>query len=263
MEMSVLPVPGPIFGLTATGEMSEAPGSTRYDAVPLSSEQQTRFVSENQRRVFLLIYRIVGNVDDAQDLTQESFIKALQRQDQLKDLDKAAHWLSRIASNTAIDFLRRSGRMNFSGMDDLPEPVTRSREESPEQQVLRTEHREYLETGLALLTGRERTALLLRDVEGLPAEEVAAMLNCSKATSPIAHRQRSRKAPAISRSRTAWGACMKRRHVSETDLALYVSGDLAWWRRFTVRLHVDRCEPCRRLMEIYEADRAGLRGFAA
>ncbi len=65
------------------------------------------------RRVFLLIYRIVGNVADAQDLTQEAFIKALQRQDQLKDLEKAAHWLSRIASNTAIDFLRRVGAREF------------------------------------------------------------------------------------------------------------------------------------------------------
>jgi RNA polymerase sigma-70 factor (ECF subfamily) len=163
-------------------EMSEAPGSTRYDAAPLSSEHQTRFVSENMRRVFLLIYRIVGNVDDAQDLTQEAFIKALQRQDQLKDLEKASHWLSRIASNTAIDFLRRAGRVSFSDIDDLPEPVTSSPAESPEQLVLRAERREYLEGGLAVLTDRERTALLLRDVEGLPAEEVAEVLGCSKAT---------------------------------------------------------------------------------
>jgi RNA polymerase sigma-70 factor (ECF subfamily) len=162
--------------------MSEAPGSTRYDAVSLSSEQQTRFVSDNLRRIFLLIYRIVGNVADAQDLTQEAFIKALQRQDQLKDLEKAAHWLSRIASNTAIDFLRRAGRVTFSDIDDIPEPAMRSKEESAEQRMLRNEHREYLETGLDVLTDRERTALLLRDVEGLSAEEVAARLNCSKAT---------------------------------------------------------------------------------
>src|SRR5256714_12811526 len=99
--------------------VSEAQGFTRYDAAPLSTEQQTRFVSDNMKRIFLLIYRIVGNVADAQDLTQEAFIKALQRQDQLKDLEKAAHWLSRIASNTAIDFLRRSGRVSFSDLDDL------------------------------------------------------------------------------------------------------------------------------------------------
>src|SRR5271170_572461 len=146
--------------------MSEAPGSTRYDAEALSSEQQTRFFNENLRRVFRLIYRMVGNVSDAQDLTQEAFIKALQRHDQLKDLDKAAHWLSRIASNTAIDFLRRSGRVSFSDIDALPEPIPSSPSESPEQLVLRAEHREYLEAGLNVLTERERTALMLRDVEG-------------------------------------------------------------------------------------------------
>ncbi|MCU1338468.1 MAG: polymerase, sigma-24 subunit, subfamily [Bryobacterales bacterium] len=162
--------------------MSETPGSTRYDAAPLSSEQQGRFVADNMRRVFLLIYRVVGNVADAQDLTQEAFIKALQRQDQLKDLDKAAHWLSRIATNTAIDFLRRSGRVNFADLEDLPEPVLRSRLENPEQRVLRAEHRDRLEAGLEVLTARERMALLLRDVEDLPADEVALRLNCSKAT---------------------------------------------------------------------------------
>jgi RNA polymerase sigma-70 factor (ECF subfamily) len=161
-------------------EMSETPGSARYDASTLASEAQSRFVSENMRRVFLLIYRIVGNVSDAQDLTQEAFIKALQRQDQLKNLDKAAHWLSRIASNTAIDFLRRSGRVSFSELDDMP--VTVSAMESPEQMVLRAERREYLESGLDILTYRERTALLLRDVEDLPAEQVAERLSCSKAT---------------------------------------------------------------------------------
>jgi len=51
--------------------MSDTPGSTRYDAANLSPEAQTRFVNDNMRRVFLLIYRIVGNVPDAQDLTQK------------------------------------------------------------------------------------------------------------------------------------------------------------------------------------------------
>ena len=168
--------------MSALSVAFEQMSEIRYDAATQASEAQSRFVSENMRRVFLLIYRIVGNVSDAQDLTQEAFIKALQRQDQLKDLDKAAHWLSRIASNTAIDFLRRSGRVSFSDLDEMPEPVAVSAMESPEQTVLRTERREYLEAGLDILTDRERMALLLRDVEDLPAEEVAARLQCSKAT---------------------------------------------------------------------------------
>ena len=168
--------------MSALSVAFEQMSETRYDAATLASEAQSRFVSENMRRVFLLIYRIVGDVSDAQDLTQEAFIKALQRQDQLKDLDKAAHWLSRIASNTAIDFLRRAGRVSFSELDEMPEPVAVSTMESPEQMVLRAERREYLQSGLDILTERERTALLLRDVEDLPAEEVAARLQCSKAT---------------------------------------------------------------------------------
>jgi RNA polymerase sigma-70 factor, ECF subfamily len=141
-------------------------------------ERQNRFVSDNLRRIFNQIYGIVRNVADAQDLTQEAFIKALQHQDQLKDGQKAAHWLSRIATNTAIDFLRRSGRATFCEIEDAPESPT----ESPEQALLRSEHKDYLEDGLRLLSARERTALMLRDVEGLPAEEVAQRLNCSKAT---------------------------------------------------------------------------------
>ncbi|MEO7144386.1 MAG: sigma-70 family RNA polymerase sigma factor [Bryobacteraceae bacterium] len=159
--------------------MSEAVQPT-YEA---AHDLQSRFISENLRRIFVLIYRIVGNAADAQDLTQETFIKALQRQDQLKDYEKAAHWLSRIASNTAIDFLRRHGRVSFSDIDEIPETLSAAPpENSPEQLLLRAERRHYLEAGLKVLTGRERMALVLRDVEGLPAEEVARRLNCSKAT---------------------------------------------------------------------------------
>lgn len=154
------------------------------DTAPASDlrEAQDRFVEENLRRVFLLVYRIVGNVADAQDLTQEAFIKALQRRDQLKDLEKSAHWLSRIATNTAIDFLRRHGRVAYSPLEEIAEPLVDRAEIDPEERILRAEKKAFLDRGLECLTVRERAALLLRDVEDLPAEEVAARLNCSKAT---------------------------------------------------------------------------------
>lgn len=158
--------------------MSETAEPTLQD----SQERQNRFISENMRRIFLLVYRMVGNVADAQDLTQEVFIKALQRQDQLKDAEKAAHWLSRIATNTAIDFLRRHGRVNFCEFETLAKPLSTPHADNPEQLVLRAERQRILESGLEGLTARERAALLLRDVEDLPAEEVAKHLNCSKAT---------------------------------------------------------------------------------
>jgi RNA polymerase sigma-70 factor (ECF subfamily) len=145
-------------------------------------EAQSRFVQENLRRIFLQIYRIVGNVEDAQDLTQETFIKALQRQEQIKDLEKAAHWLSRIATNTAIDFLRRHGRISFSEISELPQPLASEPEDSPEYVLLYAEQSACLRDGLMSLSERERTALVLRDVDGLPSREVAQILNCTEAT---------------------------------------------------------------------------------
>ncbi len=145
------------------------------------SDAQTRFVQANLRRIFLLIYRIVGNVDDAQDLTQETFIKALQRQSQLKDLEKATQWVSRIASNTAIDFLRRNRKFTFTDVSELADAGPGGTD-NPEQLFLRGERKLHLDGGLAALTERERMALLLRDVEDIPAEEVARQMNCSMAT---------------------------------------------------------------------------------
>jgi len=150
--------------------------------VDASSDWQSQFISENLRRIFLQIYRMVGDVADAQDLTQEVFIKALQRSEQIKDAGKAAHWLSRVATNTAIDYLRRHGRVGLLELEELPEPAKVARSEGPEDTVLRLEEGSRIEEGLRRLSQRERLALVLRDVEGLPAEEVARYLNCSKAT---------------------------------------------------------------------------------
>ena len=163
---------------TMASEVIDPLGEMLQPGLAEDLERQNRFVSDNLRRIFVQIYRIVGNVADAQDLAQETFIKALQRQDQLKDELKAAHWLSRIATNTALDFLRRHGRVTYCELDAAPEISG----DTPEQIVLRAEHAEYLADGLRLLSARERAALLLRDVEGMPAEEVARALDCSKAT---------------------------------------------------------------------------------
>jgi RNA polymerase sigma-70 factor (ECF subfamily) len=166
---------------TSGGRMSDAHHSPPQTSVGADADSQTRFIQQNLRRVFLLIYRIVGNPDDAQDLTQETFIKALQRQGQLKDLEKSAHWLSRIAANTAIDFLRRSKKYSYSDISRVSDSISSSYENA-EQSLLRGERWLHLDGGLATLTERERTALILRDLEDIPADEVASQMNCSMAT---------------------------------------------------------------------------------
>lgn len=159
------------------------PGMPRADeAGQVWQAEQEEFVQAHLKRIYLLIYRLVGNAADAQDLTQEAFIKALQRQEQLRNSDKAAHWLSRIATNTALDHLRRLNRRAESGLEELAGPLPAQDEESPEDRLLRAERASLLEEGLSRLTPRERAALVLRDLEELPAAEVARRLNCGKAT---------------------------------------------------------------------------------
>ncbi|MBC7927438.1 MAG: RNA polymerase sigma factor [Bryobacteraceae bacterium] len=175
-------VPPGSSGLTMS-ESARTPGlPAGSDVTEESRELHARFVQENLRRIFLQIFRMVGNVDDAQDLTQETFIKALQRQSQIKDLDRASHWLSRIATNTAIDFMRRHGRLATTDIAELPDPPATEPEHSPERLLLRAEHSAYLQSGLRTLSERERTALVLRDVDDVPSRDVAKLMQCSEAT---------------------------------------------------------------------------------
>jgi len=131
--------------------------------------------------LYAYVRRCGQSEHDAQDLTQETFIKALQRRGQLKDLEKSTSWLSRIAANTAIDFLRKNKKFTFTEVSDAPD-LRSPFGDSPEQMVLRGERKLQLDGGLACLTARERTALLLRDIEDMPADQVAVQMNCSTAT---------------------------------------------------------------------------------
>ncbi len=116
--------------------------------------------------------------------------------------------------------------------------------DSPEQSVLRSEHKEYLADGLRLLSPRERAALLLRDVEGLPAEEVAKRLDCSKATVRSAHRECAYEIPPLHGTEKT---VMK--HPLEADLALHAGHDLGFVKEWRVGRHVSRCEQCRQTVD--------------
>ena len=202
-----------------------------------AQETQNRFVSDNLRRIFLLIYRIVGNVADAQDLTQEAFIKALQRQDQLKEMDKAAHWLSRIASNTAIDFLRRNGKVNFCEIDSLVEPLTETDRESRAGRTavgasgasgtgLERAHRARKNRAAAARRGR---------IAGRGGGRADELLQGHGA---LAYRQRAHQVPALYGTEPAdLGKEAVMKHPNEIQLALLAGGDLAAWDRWRVRRH--------------------------
>ena len=139
-------------------------------------------VRKHQARIFGIARRYARRESEVEDIVQEVFLKAYRKLHTYHGEAPFEHWLSRIATNTAIDFLRRHGRVNFCEVDELAEPLTAPARETPEQLLLRSEQHGFLEDGLQQLTVRERTAIVLRDIEGLPAGEVARRLNCSKAT---------------------------------------------------------------------------------
>jgi len=151
---------------------------------PLVSAEATDWfaglVAQHLRRVFAVLYRMVGNSADAQDVAQEVFLKAFQRQQQLRDPERVLPWLLRIAANAAIDFQRARAAQRQEPWDDTLEP--RSPEISPESRLLQQERQRRLHRALRLLSPKERAAIVLRDLEGLSGAEVAGALGCSRIT---------------------------------------------------------------------------------
>jgi hypothetical protein len=91
---------------------------TAVEPILFTQEARDLFVAAHMRRIFLQIYRMVGNVADAQDLTQEAFIKALQRTEQLKDEKKAAPVaLLSVKLSMLPKATRRARKRNSSAMN--------------------------------------------------------------------------------------------------------------------------------------------------
>lgn len=155
-----------------------------------AAEEQDWFaplVRSHSRRVFGLLYRMVGNAGDAQDLTQDVFLKAWLHREQLRDPARATPWLLRIASNAAIDFQRaRLPHRTGASLDDESHGELRDSMQAPgllpEGELLQSERQRRLWAALKVLSPKERASVVMRDLEGMPNQEVAAALGCSMIT---------------------------------------------------------------------------------
>jgi RNA polymerase sigma-70 factor, ECF subfamily len=136
-------------------------------------------VARHTRKVFGLAYRFVGRVDEAEDLTQETFVKVYQNLERYRDSDGSfPTWLMTVARNQAIDHYRRRKEERLrrtdepDGMDSLSSP-----EEGPLLSLERQERVELVRGGLRALPVDLREPLILCDLQGLPYEEAAAILH--------------------------------------------------------------------------------------
>jgi RNA polymerase sigma-70 factor (ECF subfamily) len=140
-----------------------------------------------ERPLFSLLYRMVRDRELAEDLAQETFIKALNAIESYRPEFKFSSWIFKIANNAAIDQLRRR-ELDTLSLEGSPNAVTPEameatalqigdRQESPLDTVEAKELGGQIEAAIAQLRPEYRSCILLRHVEGRAYEEIAQILN--------------------------------------------------------------------------------------
>lgn len=143
-------------------------------------------------RVYAVVFRVVNHPEDARELTQAAWVKAWQRLRDYKQEARFYTWVYRIAVNTALDFLRKRKRRPevplepvVSGDSDAL-AMERQRgladETTAVDEIHRHEVQKAFSAALDELSAEHRTALILREVEGMSYEEIASVMKARKGT---------------------------------------------------------------------------------
>lgn len=134
-----------------------------------------------ERRLIRVISQFVRDQDLAQDLAQETFLRAYQRLDQFDPARRFGPWLFRIGVNLTLDYLRKQKRRGWwslftdASADRAPDPATAD----PRQAL---DLSQEVQAVLQKLPEKHRTILVLRDLENFSTSEIAAILNRKEAT---------------------------------------------------------------------------------
>jgi RNA polymerase sigma-70 factor (ECF subfamily) len=167
------------------------------------SEQAYReLLGRYQRPVFSLIYRMVRDREQAEDLAQETFVKVFNQLDRYNPKYKFSSWIFKIASNLTIDTLRKkeldtvpidgSRHATDSEQVESTRITVESRGENPEEFLEAKELGEEIERAIGTLRAEYREAILLRHVEGRPYDEISEIMGVPLGTvKTYIHRARS------------------------------------------------------------------------
>jgi RNA polymerase sigma-70 factor (ECF subfamily) len=147
------------------------------------SDSFRALVEEHSRMVFRLAYRMTGNEEDAEDVVQESFLKAHRAFGRFDARSSFGTWIYRIAVNCAIDLIRRRRNPAMASTprrsdDEGIDPIERlpSSDPLPDQVAFSGQVERSVASALLLLSPLERAAFVLRHLEGLPIEKIASVL---------------------------------------------------------------------------------------
>ena len=147
------------------------------DGVPSWAE----IVEQHSDRVFRLAYRLTGNRHDAEDLTQEVFVRVFRSLDTYTP-GTFEGWLHRITTNLFLDGARRKQRIRFDNLSDERAARLESADVAPEVAYADQRFDDDVEQALLALPPDFRAAVVLCDVEGLTYEEIAQILDAKMGT---------------------------------------------------------------------------------
>jgi len=145
-------------------------------------------VLDNQKKVYNLALKMLGNEEDAQDISQEAFLKAYTRLKGFRGESLFSVWMYRITYNLCIDFLRKKQReptMSLTYLDDdgdaadIEIPDTRS---DPEDSAIQRETSRIINESIGELSQIHREILTMREITGMSYADIAATLNISEGT---------------------------------------------------------------------------------
>lgn len=138
-------------------------------------------VAEHSARVYRLAYRLTGNRQDAEDLTQDVFVRVF-RSLGTYEAGNFPGWLHRITTNLFLDRMRRKSKLRMDGFWEGAEERVESVEVLPESAVHDANFDPDIEAALAQLSEDFRVAVVLCDIEGMSYEEISAVLGIKLGT---------------------------------------------------------------------------------
>lgn len=134
-----------------------------------------------ERRIYAFSYRMMGDPDDAFDLTQETFLKAFRALDKTDEELNVNAWLHRIASNACMDVLRRRQRIRWLPWEGPKhERASSTPEDDPEGALIGNETQRTVQRVLDKMAPRNRQAMVLREYEGLSCEDIGEIMGVSR-----------------------------------------------------------------------------------
>lgn len=180
----------------------EAPAEPPATTQPIDDRQLVRQAQEGhlgafdelirryQERVYATVYHMTSNHEDANDLTQEAFVKAYKALSSFKGDSSFFTWVYRIAVNKTINFLKqRKNRHNSMSLNDLdfnaehdPDLVALVSEKNPRRDMGLVELQEKLNEAMQKLSETHRLVVTLHDIQGMSHEEIAQIMGCNTGT---------------------------------------------------------------------------------